>query len=365
MVTIKGVIQYIEEFAPSIYQENYDNSGIQVGNPEVALKGVLLAIDVTESVVDEAIQNGLNLIISHHPVIFGGIKRLTGKNYTERVVLKAIKNDVIIYSCHTNIDNYLYGVSYRMAEKIGLQNIQVLKPLTSGLCKLVTYIPNEHLGKIQEAVFNAGAGHIGNYKWCSFNAKGDGTFWGNGNTNPYAGEKGKLHTESETRFETVFPKHIEAKVISALIKAHPYEEVAYDLYSLNNVNNNFGSGAIGTLTEAMPEKEFLMQVKNTFHADVLRHTNLLGKDIKIVALCGGSGSFLLNDARHARADVFISADFKYHQFFDAESQIVIADIGHFESEQFTLEIFYEILIKKLSNFAICFTKVKTNPINYI
>lgn len=365
MVTIKDVIQYIEEFAPSMYQESYDNSGIQVGNPDVALKGVLLAIDVTESVVDEAIQNGLNLIISHHPVIFGGIKRLTGNNYTERVVLKAIKNDIAIYSCHTNIDNYLHGVSYRMAEKLGLQNIQVLKPLTSGLCKLVTYIPNEHISKVQEAVFNAGAGQIGNYKWCSFNSKGDGTFWGNDNTNPFVGEKGKLHTEPETRFETIFPKHIEAKVISVLIKAHPYEEVAYDLYSLNNVNNNFGSGAIGTLNKAMPEKEFLMHVKNIFRADVLRHTQLRGNDVKTIALCGGSGSFLLNDARRARADVFISADFKYHQFFDAESQIVIADIGHFESEQFTLEIFYEILIKKLSNFAICFTKVKTNPINYI
>ncbi|HEX2934189.1 MAG TPA: Nif3-like dinuclear metal center hexameric protein [Bacteroidales bacterium] len=365
MVTIKDVIQYIEEFAPSMYQESYDNSGIQVGNTDVALKGILLSIDVTESVVDEAIQNGLNLIISHHPVIFGGIKQLTGKKYTERVVIKAIKNDITIYSCHTNIDNYLYGVSYRIAEKLGLQNIQVLKPLSSGLCKLVTYVPIDHLAKVQEAVFNAGAGHIGNYKWCSFNAKGDGTFWGNDNTNPFVGEKGKLHTEPETRFETIFPKHIEAKVIDALLKAHPYEEVAYDLYALHNINNQFGAGAIGTLTETMPEKEFLMHIKNTFRADVLRHTQLLGKNVKTVALCGGSGSFLLNDARRARADVFISADFKYHQFFDAESQIVIADIGHFESEQFTLEIFYELLIKKLSNFAICFTKVKTNPINYI
>jgi dinuclear metal center YbgI/SA1388 family protein len=365
MVKIRDVIHYIEEFAPSAYQENYDNSGIQVGNPESSLQGILLAVDVTEAVVEEAIQNNLNLILSHHPVIFNGIKRITGKTYTERIILKAIKHDIAIYSCHTNIDNFLYGVSYRMAEKLELQEIKILKPLPSTLCKLVTYVPHEHLNKVQQAIFEAGAGHIGKYSACSFSAEGNGSFLPAEDSNPFVGEKGKLHTEPETRFETVFPKHLENKIIDTLLKVHPYEEVAFDIYSLNNTNSNWGAGVIGTLATEMHEHNFLLRVKKIFNAEMLRHTALLDKKVKTVALCGGSGSFLLNDARKAGADVFISADFKYHQFFDAESQIIIADIGHYESEQFTLEIFYELLIKKLSNFAICFTKIKTNPINYI
>jgi dinuclear metal center YbgI/SA1388 family protein len=365
MVTVKDVIRCIEEFAPAYYQEDYDNSGMQCGNLNLQVTGILLSIDVTEDVVEEAINTGTNLIISHHPVIFGGIKHLTGQNYTERVLIKAIKNDISIYSCHTNIDNMGNGVSYRMAEKLGLTDISVLKPLSGKLCKLVTYIPDRHLEEVQSAVFEAGAGFIGNYDNCGFTSKGEGTFRANAGAKPFVGEIGKIHSEPEVRFETIFPKHLENKIISALIKAHPYEEVAYDLYMLQNINRNAGAGILGFLPTEMDEVAFLKKVKDVFKVETIRYTPLLNRKVKKIALCGGSGSFLLPDAKRVRADVFLSGDFKYHQFFDAESTILVADMGHFESEQFTLEIFYEVLIKKLPNFAICFTKVKTNPINYI
>jgi dinuclear metal center YbgI/SA1388 family protein len=365
MVTVSDVIRCIEEFAPVAYQESYDNSGLQCGNPKQEVASILLTIDVTEDVVDEAISIGVNLIISHHPVIFGGIKRLTGHNYTERLIINAIKNNIAIYSCHTNIDSVGRGVSYRMAEKLGLSNIKVLKPTVGNLCKLVTFVPEIHAERVRESIFNVGAGFIGNYDCCSYNVTGSGTFRANEGANPFVGELGKLHTESETRIETIFPKHLEKKVIAALVKAHPYEEVAYDIYALNNANPNVGFGVTGFLSPEQDEKEFLKKIKSVFNVDGIRHTALLNKKINQVALCGGSGSLLLQDAKNAGADIFISGDFKYHQFFDAENEIVIADIGHFESEQFTVEIFYELLIKKLPNFAICFTKVKTNPINYI
>lgn len=365
MITVNDVIRCIEDFAPSTYQESYDNSGLQCGNPQLEVKKILLSIDITENTIEEAIQIGANLIVSHHPVIFSGIKRLTGKNFTERILIRAIKHDIAIYSCHTNIDNMGKGVSHRMAEKIGLHNIKVLKPNPDNLLKLVTFVPESHISIVQDAIFEAGAGFIGNYDSCSFQITGKGTFRANEYANPFVGEKGKLHTETETRIETIFPKHLENNVISALLKNHPYEEVAYDIYTVNNTNPNIGSGVYGFLNEECDEIEFLHKLKTIFNAPVIRHTSIRNKKIKKVALCGGAGSFLLTEAKKAGADIFISGDFKYHQFFEAEQEILIADIGHFESEQFTLEIFYELLIKKLPNFAICFTKIKTNPINYI
>jgi dinuclear metal center YbgI/SA1388 family protein len=365
MFSVKEVTRCIEEFAPPAYQESYDNSGLQVGDLNAKVNSALLTLDVTESVIDEAISLGVKLIISHHPAIFGGLKRITPKTNAERAIIKAIKSDITIYSCHTNIDNVEKGVSYRMAEKLGLKDIKVLKPSTGNLFKLVTFVPHDHIEKVRTAIFEAGSGTIGKYDCCSYNIKGEGTFRASEGANPFTGGIGELHTEPETRVETIFPKHLESKIISALIKSHPYEEVAYDIYPLHNQNPTIGLGAIGILDKEEQETVFLESVKKTFQAGCVRHTALRNKPVKIVALCGGSGSFLLPDARNAGADIFISADFKYHQFFDAESQIVIADIGHFESEQFTLEIFYELLIKKLSNFAIYFSKVKNNPINYI
>jgi len=364
MPTVKDIVNCLENFAPLFYQESYDNSGLQVGNFQQEATGALLCVDVTEDVVEEAKAIGANLIISHHPVIFGGLKKITGSNYTERIIIKALKADIAIYSCHTNIDNVSSGVSYKMAEKLGLKNIKILKPLNDVLSKLVTFVPLEHIGAVRTAIFEAGAGHIGNYSCCSFNAAGEGTFRASEEANPFVGKKGELHTESEIRIETIFPKHLENKIISAIKKVHPYEEVAYDIYPLNNQFTKAGAGAVGYFDHPVEEKKFLDLLKTTFKAPTIRHTNLPGKNILCVAMCGGSGSFLFGDAKRAGADVFVSADYKYHQFFDANNQTFIADIGHFESEQFILEIFYDLLMKNFSNFAIRFTKVKTNPINY-
>jgi dinuclear metal center YbgI/SA1388 family protein len=364
MPIVRDIVGCIEEFAPPLYQESYDNSGLQVGNYNQETKAVLLSVDVTEDIVDEAIQVGANLIIAHHPLIFSGLKRITGASYTERAIIKALKNDIAIYSCHTNMDNMSAGVSFKMAEKLGLTQIKVLKPITGVLCKLVTFVPLDHIENVRNAIMEAGAGHIGNYDFCSYNLKGEGTFRASENASPFVGKKGEIHIEPEVRIETIFPKHLEHKIITALIKSHPYEEPAYDIYPLNNSYTNIGSGALGYFNPPVEEKKFLDSVKNTFSAPLVRHTALLKKKISCVALCGGSGSFLLTDAKSLGADAFVSADFKYHQFFDAENCILIADIGHFESEQFILEIFYELLMKNFSNFAVHFTKVKTNPINY-
>lgn len=364
MSSVRDVVRCIEDFAPVFYQESYDNSGLQVGNYALGVTGVLITLDVTEKVLDEALAIGANLIISHHPLLFGGLKKITGSSSTERIVMKAIRHNLSIYSCHTNIDNIHPGVNNKIATRLGLKKIKVLRTMPDTLCKLVVYVPTDYADSLREVIFEAGAGHIGNYDYCSYNMAGEGTFRASENTTPFVGEKQKLHVEPEIRIETIFPKHLERRIISAVIKAHPYEEVAYDIYTLANRNKNAGAGAYGIFETPMEELDFMKLLKNTFHAPYIRHTSLSGKPISCVALCGGSGSFLLTDARSVGADIFISADFKYHQFFDADNKIIIADIGHFESEQFTLEIFYDLLTKNFSNFAICFTKVKTNPIIY-
>lgn len=360
---LKEITSALEDFAPLAFQESYDNSGLCLGDSDKEAKAVLLTIDITEDVVDEAIKLGCNLIISHHPLIFSGLKSITGRNYIERCIIKAIKNDIAIYSAHTNIDIAPMGVSYMMAEKLGLQNIKVLSPLENNLLKLVTFVPLEHSEKVRNAIFEAGAGHIGNYDNCSYNLEGNGTFRGNENTKPFVGISGKEHNEREIRIETILPTHIKTKVIKALLASHPYEEPAYDIYPLLNTYKKAGLGAIGTINPT-EEKLFLQKIKEVFNVTAVRHTPLRNKKIETVALCGGSGSSLLKDAIKAKADIFISGDFKYHQFFDNEGRILIADIGHFESEQFTKEIFYQILKKKFPTFAVHFSSINTNPINY-
>ncbi len=365
MPSVSNIIQLFENFAPPSYQESYDNSGLQVGNASNKVTGILLCIDVTESIIDEAVAIGANLVISHHPLIFSGIKRLTGNNYIEKTIVKAIKHDVSIFSCHTNIDNISQGVSFKMGEKLGLVNMHVLKPLTGNLLKLVTFAPIKHADIVRNALFLAGAGCIGNYDSCSYNLQGEGTFRALESATPFVGSKNTIHNEPETRIETIFPKHLENKIIDALLKAHPYEEVAYDIYPLNNKQNNVGAGVIGEFENSLDAITFLQKLKTIFGTPVIKHTEIVKENVLKVALCGGSGSFLLTDAKKAGADAFVTSDFKYHQFFDAERSIIIADIGHYESEQYTLEIFYDLLVKNFSNFAIRFTKVKTNPINYL
>lgn len=361
---IREITQYIESAAPLALQESYDNAGLIAGNPEWEASAVLLTIDVTEAVIDEAINKNVNLIVAHHPIVFSGLKKITGKSYVERTIIKAIKNDIAIYAAHTNLDSASLGVNQKIAEKLGLINCQVLQPANGKLKKLVTFIPVEHAKKVQAAVFEAGAGQIGNYDSCGFTAEGAGSFRGNEASNPFVGLKGEIHTEKEIRFETIFPAWLQNRVIAVLLKSHPYEEVAYDIYTIDNTYNIIGAGITGTLSQPVSEIEFLEKLKAIFKTGVIKHTALLGKPVERVAVCGGAGSFLLNNAIASEAGFFVSADFKYHQFFDAENKIVIADVGHFESEQFTKELFYELLTKKFPKFAVHFTEVNTNPVFY-
>lgn len=361
---VRDITNHIESFAPLSYQESYDNAGLQIGHPDQEIRGVLICIDVTDEVIKEAIRLEANLIISHHPLIFSGLKKLTGSNYTERMVIEAIRQNLSIYTAHTNLDAVHEGVNHKIGEKLGLKNTGILVPVSDHLRKLVFFIPADHAETVRQEIFKAGAGHIGAYDMCSFSASGEGTFRGSEESDPFVGDKGTLHTEPELRVETIFPKEREMKITSALKRSHPYEEVAFDIYPLANKYDRVGSGGIGELEKPLDEQFFLGLLKERFSTPVIRHTNFLSKKIKRVALCGGSGSFLLAAAISSGADAFVSGDFKYHQFFDADRRILIADIGHYESEQFTKEIFYDLLTKKFTKFAVHLSEVNTNPVNY-
>jgi len=362
---IKHIVSHIEEFAPLAYQESYDNVGLLVGEASEEVSSVLLTLDVTEAVLDEAIEKKAGLIIAHHPLIFGGLKRITGKNAVERMIIKAIRHRIGIYAAHTNLDNVQLGVNHKICEKLGLINPRILAPKTGELCKLVTFVNAEDADKVRFALFDAGVGHIGDYDQCSYNLEGVGTFRGADNTNPYLGEKGKLSREKELRIESIFPTYKRAQVVRALLAAHPYEEPAYDIYALENSYDRVGAGMVADLETATPELDFLKQVKDGFRAGAIKYTTPLERQVKRVAVCGGSGSFLLPAAIGAGADVFISADFKYHQYFDADGRIVIADIGHYESEKFTHEIFYGLLSSKIPEIELYLSASNTNPIHFL
>jgi dinuclear metal center YbgI/SA1388 family protein len=364
MTTIHHILQTLEQVAPLSYQESYDNSGLIVGDRTKKVKNTLLTLDCTEEVVDEAIAKNCQLIIAHHPILFTGLKSITGKNYIERVLLKAIKKDIAIYAAHTNLDNIETGVNKKIAEKIGLQHCKVLAPTSNILNLLYVYVPIEFLEKVRNSLFAAGAGHIGEYEHCSFNIQGEGTFKALERANPFVGEVGKVHIENEVKLEVIVPNHLLIKVLDSMRTTHPYEEIAYGVIELKNENQTIGAGMIGKLKKPMSEIAFLKMLKTTMKTKSIRHTRLRNKPIERVALCGGSGSFLLKNALMQGADAFITADFKYHQFFDAENILLITDIGHFESEQFTPEIFYEILSKKFPNFAFHLSSVNTNPVHY-
>jgi len=364
MLKLADIFQALEEFAPLPYQEDYDNAGLLCGDPTWQAKGALLSLDCTEAIVDEAIQKGCNLIVAHHPLIFSGLKKLSGGTYVERALIKAIKNDIAIYACHTNIDNVAAGVNAKIAEKLGLMDTRILAPRSGDLRKLVTFVPATHLSTVRHALFHEGAGHIGNYSHCSFTTSGEGTYKGSATSSPFLGKPGELSEEEEIRLEVIFPSHLEHQLIRALKNTHPYEEIAFDVYQLENQWAQLGSGMIGHLPETMEIADFLTKVKTTFGVPFLKYTLGGGKTIKKVAICGGSGRFLLKKAISAGADAYITADFKYHEYFDAQGKIVLADIGHYESEQFTPEIFYDVIRKKFSTFAIHLSESNTNPVNY-
>ncbi len=362
---IKEVIQHLEAFAPTTYAEDFDNVGLLVGNQNTTVTGVLVTLDTLESIVDEAIKNNCNLIISFHPIVFKGIKKFNGNTYVERVVMKAIKNDIAIFAIHTALDNAYNGVNDMMSEQLGLINRKILIPQSGTIKKLVTYVPTTEAENIRTKLFEAGAGSIGNYDNCSFSSEGTGTFRATEHANPSIGTVGRMHQEKETQIQITYPKHNEDKILKTLFDTHSYEEVAYEITTLENKNQHIGMGMIGELPKAMEETEFLNHIKKVFKTGCIRHSNLLRKPIKKVAVLGGSGSFAIKNAKQAGADIFITADLKYHQFYEAEEKIILADIGHYESEQFTKNLIVSYLRKKISNFAIILSDKNTNPIQYI
>jgi len=362
---VQDVINHLHELAPLNYAEDFDNVGLLVGDKNQTVSGILVTLDTLEAVVDEAIESNCNLIVSFHPIIFKGLKKLTGKTYVERVVIKAIQHNIAIFSIHTALDNAFQGVNSIICDQLQLQNKKILIPQSGTLKKLQTYVPKDNAEALRVALFNAGAGNIGNYDSCSFNLEGKGTYRGNEDSNPTIGKQGDLHTESETQISVVFAKHLEAKVLKALFNTHPYEEVAYEVTTLDNSNQYIGMGMIGELKTEMDEIECLKYIKQKMNTECIRYSKFLGKPIKKIAVLGGSGSFAIGAAKASGADLLVTADLKYHDFFSAENSIVLADMGHYESEQFTKSFLVDYLSKKITNFAVVLSKTNTNPVKYL
>ena len=362
---IRDILQIIETLAPLALQEDYDNSGIQVGDQNREATGALFCIDVTEDVIDEAISLKCNLIIAHHPIAFKSFKSLTGRNYVERCMIKAIKNDITLYAAHTNLDNASGGVNFKLAQMMGLDNVKILTPKKNALLKFITTVPHDHADNVRNVIFNAGAGHIGNYDSCSFNLKGEGTFNATDGADPHVGEIGELHFEPEVRIETVVPLIKKDEVIRALIAVHPYEEPVFDLYPIANEWGQAGSGITGVLPEPIPEQEFLYLLKDIFKLHHVNYSRLRGKDIREVAICGGNGAFLIGDAINYGADVLVTGEAKYNDFYDVEDKLLLATIGHYESEICTKELFYDVISKKYPNFVMHLSAFDSNPVNYL
>ena len=361
---IADIVACLEALAHPSLQESYDNTGLLTGHAGWECTGILCTLDATEEVVEEAITKKCNLVVAHHPIIFGGLKKINGKNYVEKTVITAIKNDIAIYAIHTNLDNVLTGVNGRIAAMLGLENITVLAQKPATLRKLFTFAPADKAVTVRQALFDAGGGHIGQYSECSFNAPGTGTFRAGEGANPYAGAIGEQHQEAEVKIEVIFPAPLQGRLVAALKAAHPYEEVAYDVVALENTHNGTGAGVLGEWPEGLPETVFLERLKAVFGVPVIRHTAFTDRPVRKVAICGGAGSFLISKALAAGADAYVTADLKYHEFFDANGRMLLADIGHYESEQFTINLLQEVLEQKFPTFAVLKTGVKTNPVHY-
>jgi dinuclear metal center YbgI/SA1388 family protein len=365
MIRIKEVLEALEEFAPPALQEGFDNTGIQVGETGQEAKGALLCVDVTEDVVEEALAKGCNLVIAHHPLLFKPVKSLRGATYIERCVMKACKYDMVIYAAHTNLDNVRRGVNGWLAERIGLNNTHILSPKREGLVKVVTFVPSGHVQKVRDALFAAGAGYVGNYDRCSFRLEGLGTFRAQDGAHPFLGEVGKEHAEREERIETVIPTHLQGKVLQAVQAAHPYEEPATDIYPLNNTWEGAGSGIWGDLPEEEDEQEFLLRMKELFNVSCVQHSALRGKAVRRVAVCGGSGAFLIKEAIACGADVLVTGEARYNDYYDVENHLLLAVTGHYESEACTKDIFRTLLLKKFPTFALHLSETDVNPVKYL
>jgi dinuclear metal center YbgI/SA1388 family protein len=360
---IREICQQMEAWAPLAWQESYDNAGLLVGDASSEVKGVLISLDCTEDIVEEAINKGCNLIISHHPIIFSGLKRITGASYVERTVIKAIQNNIALYASHTNLDHAPLGVSYHLAAKLGIKG-QVLKPMRDALKALHYYVPATHEHSVREALHSAGAGNIGEYSSCSFTSEGLGRFQPSTEANPHTGTANVLSEVNEVKIEMIFPAHLTSAILTALKSTHPYEEVAYSIYSLDNSWENVGSGFVGNLEKSLSPEEFLVFVKKRLGLQALKHTALPKGPISRVAVCGGAGSFLIKEAIKQSCDAYITSDIKYHEFFDAENQCLLLDVGHYESEVMIIEAIHDYLSKKFSNFAVLKSETNTNPVRF-
>ncbi|WP_180754485.1 Nif3-like dinuclear metal center hexameric protein [Hymenobacter sp. DG01] len=364
MPTVQDLMRVLERAAPLAYQESYDNAGLQCGDPQMEVRGVLIALDCTPAVVDEALRRGCNVVVAHHPLIFKPLKRLTGANEVEQTLLKAIRHDVALYAAHTNLDNVRHGVNRKLAEKLGLTNLRILDPKPGLLAKLITYVPPAHTEAVLQALYQAGAGQVGDYSECSFRTEGTGTFTPGAGTDPFIGRRGEAEVVREERVEVLLPLHLQQTALRALRQAHPYEEVAYEIVKLENTNQDVGSGMVGDLPEPLSPPEFRQRLKQALGVPVVKHTEF-GQPIQRVALCGGAGSFLIGKARAAGADAYVTGDLKYHEYFAAEGRLLLCDVGHFESEQFTGEIFRDLLMGNFgSTFALFIAETLTNPVRY-
>jgi dinuclear metal center YbgI/SA1388 family protein len=363
-MTIAEITSFLETIAPLQLQESYDNAGLITGNSSMQCTGALISLDCTEQIINEAIAQNKNLVIAHHPIVFSGLKKINGKNYVERAIIKAIKNDIAIYAIHTNLDNIIQGVNGKIAAKIGLENCSILAPKKQMLQLLTVYVPTKNAESLKNALFTAGAGNIGNYSECSFESQGQGTFMPMAGSSPATGEHFERHTGTETKIEVILPQWLRGKILQAMKENHPYEEVAYQVTQLENSYQQIGAGIIGYLPQAMEETEFFSHLGQIFNLKAIKHTPFLGKKLKKIAICGGAGSFLIGQAKAADADIYITADVKYHEFFDADNQLVLADIGHFESEQYTIDLLFDLLSNKFRTFALQKTSTNTNPVAY-
>ena len=360
---LSEITKHLEQLAPLAYAEDFDNVGLLVSHTN-DITGILVCHDALEEVIEEAISKKCNLVVCFHPILFSGLKKITGKNYVERAIIKAIKNDVAIYAVHTALDNHQNGVNKIFCDALGLTNTKVLIPKQNFIYKLVTYTKPENENQVKQALFEAGAGSIGNYDNCSFTSAGNSSFKGNENSNPVLGQKQILQIEEEIKIEVIFEKHLQNNILKALFANHMYEEVAYEIYKTENEHQNIGLGMIGELEQPMKPNAFLQFVKEKLECGGIRHTQFLPNDIKKVAVLGGSGSFAIKNAIAAGADAFLTADLKYHQFYEAENKLLLADIGHFESERYTKNYIVDFLKEKITNFAIILSELNTNPVKY-
>ena len=366
-MTIQQITTTLENWAPPAYQESYDNCGLLTGQHSWDCTGVLCTLDATEEVVQEAIDRKCNLIIAHHPILFSGLKKWSGNSYVERAIIKAIKNDIAIYAIHTNLDNVGHGVNYLMANMLGikLESIAILQPKSTLQCKMIAFVPQDHVQQVLQAMHGAGAGQIGQYESCSFSTEGIATFKPMPGSQPFIGSSGgEMEQVNETKVEVVFPQYLQSAVTKALMQAHPYETPAFDIITLQNAHPHVGSGMIGELKTTFSETEWLHSVKAQFGLRAIRHTALRHRPVRTVAFCGGAGSFLTKAAIGAQADAFVTADIKYHEFFDADARLLLVDIGHFESEKATIAGISKFLQAKFPTFAVLQTEVNTNPVHY-